>query len=138
MPKMGTYIGSEQLVTINELVDIVEDIAGVTLMRSYNPTAPQGVRGRNSDNTLIGERLGWVPSITLEDGLQNTYKWIFDQTRAKGRRPSPADGDEGGSTLVGSGPMPTAGQPDNPALPQPGVPTAAPLTGSLTPVSGNR
>jgi GDP-D-mannose 3', 5'-epimerase len=72
-------IGSEQLVTINELVDIVEDIAGVTLVRSYNPTAPKGVRGRNSDNTLIGERLGWVPSITLEDGLQNTYKWIFDQ-----------------------------------------------------------
>jgi len=72
-------IGSEQLVTINELVDIVEDIAGVTLVRCYNPTAPKGVRGRNSDNTLIGERLGWVPSITLEDGLQNTYKWIFDQ-----------------------------------------------------------
>jgi len=72
MPKMGAYIGSEQLVTINELVDIVEDIAGVTLMRSYNPTAPQGVRGRNSDNTLIGERLGWVPSISLEDGCRTS------------------------------------------------------------------
>ena len=72
-------IGSEQLVTINELVDIVEGIAGVTLMRNYNLTAPQGVRGRNSDNALIGERLGWTPSITLEDGLQDTYKWIFDQ-----------------------------------------------------------
>ncbi len=72
-------IGSEQLVTINELVDIVEGIAGVSLKRSYNLSAPQGVRGRNSDNTLIGERLGWTPSITLEDGLQNTYKWIFDQ-----------------------------------------------------------
>ena len=65
--------------TINELVDIVEGIAGVTLKRNYNLTAPQGVRGRNSDNTLIRERLGWAPSISLEDGLQNTYKWIFDQ-----------------------------------------------------------
>jgi GDP-D-mannose 3',5'-epimerase len=72
-------IGSEQLVTINELVDIVEDLAGVTLTRNYNLDAPQGVRGRNSDNTLIAERLGWTPSISLEDGLQNTYKWIFDQ-----------------------------------------------------------
>ena len=72
-------IGSEQLVTINELVDIVESIAGVTLKRNYNTSAPQGVRGRNSDNTLIMEKLGWAPSITLEDGLQNTYKWIFDQ-----------------------------------------------------------
>jgi GDP-D-mannose 3',5'-epimerase len=72
-------IGSEQLVTINELVDIVEGIAGVTLKRNYNLTAPQGVRGRNSDNTLIRDRLGWAPSISLEDGLQNTYKWIFDQ-----------------------------------------------------------
>ena len=60
-------IGSEQLVTINELVDIVEGIAGVTLTRNHNLTAPQGVRGRNSDNPLIGERLGWAPSITLED-----------------------------------------------------------------------
>jgi nucleoside-diphosphate-sugar epimerase len=72
-------IGSEQLVTINELVDIVEGIAGVTLKRNYNTSAPQGVRGRNSENTLIRERLGWAPSISLEDGLQNTYKWIFDQ-----------------------------------------------------------
>jgi nucleoside-diphosphate-sugar epimerase len=72
-------IGSEQLVTINELVDIVEGIAGVTLKRNYNLSAPQGVRGRNSDNTLIRDRLGWAPSITLEDGLRNTYKWVFDQ-----------------------------------------------------------
>ena len=51
----------------------------MTLKRTYNLDAPKGVRGRNSDNTLIEERLGWVPSISLEDGLQNTYKWIFDQ-----------------------------------------------------------
>jgi len=72
-------IGSDQLVTINELVDIVEGIAGVTLERSHDLTAPQGVRGRNSDNALIGRRLGWTPSIRLEDGLRDTYKWIFEQ-----------------------------------------------------------
>jgi len=72
-------IGSEELVTINELVDIVEGIAGVTLERRYNLTAPQGVRGRNSENSLIADRLGWAPSISLEEGLQNTFKWIFDQ-----------------------------------------------------------
>jgi len=72
-------IGSEQLVTINELVDIVEDIAGVTLTRHYDLSAPQGVRGRNSENTLIRDSLGWSPSISLEDGLQDTYKWIYDQ-----------------------------------------------------------
>ncbi len=72
-------IGSDELVTINELVDIVEGIAGVTLERHYDTSAPQGVRGRNSDNTLISERLGWAPSISLEEGLQNTYKWIYDQ-----------------------------------------------------------
>jgi GDP-D-mannose 3', 5'-epimerase len=72
-------IGSEQLVTVDELVDIVESIAGVTLSRNYMLSAPQGVRGRNSDNTLIAERLGWTPSISLEDGLRDTYKWVFDE-----------------------------------------------------------
>ena len=72
-------IGSDELVSINELVDIVEGIAGVTLERNYDTSVPQGVRGRNSDNTLISERLGWAPSISLEEGLQNTFKWIFDQ-----------------------------------------------------------
>jgi nucleoside-diphosphate-sugar epimerase len=72
-------IGSHQLVTINELVSIVEGIAGLQLERNYNLDAPQGVRGRNSDNTLIQERLGWEPGITLEDGLEKTYAWIYDQ-----------------------------------------------------------
>jgi len=72
-------IGSEQLVSIDELVDIVERIAGVELVRHYNLDAPQGVRGRNSDNTLIREHLGWAPSISLEDGLEETYKWVYDQ-----------------------------------------------------------
>jgi len=72
-------LGSSQLVTINELYDIVEKIAGVDLERNYDLTAPQGVRGRNSDNTLILEKLGWEPSISLEDGLAKTYAWIYEQ-----------------------------------------------------------
>jgi nucleoside-diphosphate-sugar epimerase len=72
-------LGSSQLVTINELYDIVEGIAGVKLERNHDLTAPQGVRGRNSDNTLILEKLGWEPSISLEDGLAKTYAWIHDQ-----------------------------------------------------------
>jgi len=71
-------IGSDQLVSINELVDIVEDIAGISLRRRYNLDAPQGVRGRNSDNSLIAGRLGWAPSVTLEHGLEKTYEWIYD------------------------------------------------------------
>jgi GDP-D-mannose 3',5'-epimerase len=72
-------LGSSQLVTINELVDIVEGIAGIKLERSYRLDAPQGVRGRNSDNTLILEKLGWEPSISLEVGLERTYNWIYEQ-----------------------------------------------------------
>ncbi len=72
-------VGSEQLVTINELVDVVESLAGVRLTRRYNLDAPQGVRGRNSDNTLIRELLGWAPSVSLEEGLERTYAWIYDQ-----------------------------------------------------------
>jgi nucleoside-diphosphate-sugar epimerase len=72
-------LGSSQLVTINRLVDLVEAIAGVELERSYDLSAPQGVRGRNSDNTLILERLGWEPSTSLEVGLEKTYRWIYDQ-----------------------------------------------------------
>jgi nucleoside-diphosphate-sugar epimerase len=76
-------VGSDRLVTINELVDIVEQIAGVALERRYRLDAPQGVRGRNSDNTLIRERLGWAPSISLEDGLAATYAWVHDQVAAR-------------------------------------------------------
>jgi nucleoside-diphosphate-sugar epimerase len=72
-------VGSSQLVSVDELVDIVEQIAGVTLKRSYKTDAPQGVRGRNSDNTLILDRLGWEPSTSLETGLERTYRWIYDQ-----------------------------------------------------------
>jgi GDP-D-mannose 3', 5'-epimerase len=75
-------LGSSEMVTINELVDVVEEIAGVTLQRRYNVFAPKGVRGRNSDNTMILSRLGWEPTISLYDGLEQTYRWIFDQVSA--------------------------------------------------------
>ena len=78
-------LGSDELVTVNRLVDIVEAIAGTRLKRRYNLDAPKGVRGRNSDNTLIMERLGWAPSIRLEDGLEKTYRWIFNQMTRAGR-----------------------------------------------------
>jgi nucleoside-diphosphate-sugar epimerase len=75
-------IGSDQLVTINQLVDIVERIAGITLTRRYKLDAPKGVRGRNSDNTRIRTALGWAPSMTLEDGMRHTYAWIRQQMTA--------------------------------------------------------
>ena len=75
-------LGSSELVTINQLVDIVEDIAGVTLKRTYNRNAPRGVNGRNSDNTKIRQYLSWEPSIRLRDGLAKTYAWIEGEIHA--------------------------------------------------------
>jgi GDP-D-mannose 3', 5'-epimerase len=72
-------LGSDELVTINQLVDIAEDIAGIKLKRNYNLGAPKGVNGRNSDNTLIQQKLNWAPSIRLRDGLAKTYAWIEDE-----------------------------------------------------------
>lgn len=72
-------IGSSQKVTINQLVDIAEKIAGIKLKRKYKLDAPKGVNGRNSDNTLILNKFNWEPSISLETGLEKTYKWIYDQ-----------------------------------------------------------
>jgi GDP-D-mannose 3',5'-epimerase len=69
-------LGSSELVTINQLVDIVEEIAGVRLKRTYNLSAPKGVNGRNSDNTKILHELNWEPSIRLREGLAKTYAWI--------------------------------------------------------------
>ncbi len=76
-------LGSSELVSINQLVDIVENIAGLKLKRSYNLSAPKGVNGRNSDNTLIKELLGWEPNIRLRDGLEKTYTWIYDEITGK-------------------------------------------------------
>jgi nucleoside-diphosphate-sugar epimerase len=75
-------LGSDQLVSINRLVDIVEEIAGHRVRRQYQLDAPQGVRGRNSDNRRIQELLGWAPSVSLEVGLEQTYRWVYDQVRA--------------------------------------------------------
>jgi len=72
-------LGSSELVTINQLVDIVEEIAGLKLKRRYNLSAPKGVNGRNSDNTLIQKIFGWEPSTKLRDGLERTYHWIYNQ-----------------------------------------------------------
>ena len=72
-------IGSDQLVTINQLLDVVETVAGTSLRRRYKLDAPKGVRGRNSDNTMITNRLGWAPSTSLESGIRITYQWIAEQ-----------------------------------------------------------
>jgi GDP-D-mannose 3',5'-epimerase len=76
-------IGSSELVSINQLVDIVEQIAGVRLKRSYNLSAPKGVNGRNSDNTLVKQLMGWEPDTKLRDGMERTYRWIHDQMASK-------------------------------------------------------
>jgi nucleoside-diphosphate-sugar epimerase len=74
-------LGSSELVTINGLVDIVEDIAGVKLERKYKLDAPKGVNGRNSDNPRIQSLLGWEPSIRLRDGMEKTFNWIQQEYR---------------------------------------------------------
>lgn len=79
-------LGSDQSVTINELTNLAEGFAGVELERRHDLSAPQGVRGRNSDNTLISEVLGWKPGIPLEQGLRRTYDWIESELTA--RQPS--------------------------------------------------
>jgi nucleoside-diphosphate-sugar epimerase len=76
-------LGSSELVSIDELVSIVEEIAGVRLKRNYNLSAPKGVNGRNSDNTLISQEFGWEPSTRLRDGMEKTYRWIYDQIVAE-------------------------------------------------------
>ncbi len=72
-------LGSTELVTINQLIDIVEEIAGIKVSRNYDLSAPQGVRGRNSDNTQLRAALGWEPSVTLQEGMSQTYAWIYDR-----------------------------------------------------------
>lgn len=74
-------LGSAEMVTINRLVDYVEEIAGIKLERSYKLDAPKGVAGRNSDNTEFQRRYGWTPSVSLRDGLAKTYEWIEQQVK---------------------------------------------------------
>jgi nucleoside-diphosphate-sugar epimerase len=79
-------IGSDELVTINQLLDIVESIAGKTVRRRYKLDAPKGVRGRCSENTLIKQKLGWAPSVRLRDGMEKTYRWILEEMTAPASR----------------------------------------------------
>jgi GDP-D-mannose 3', 5'-epimerase len=78
-------LGSSEAVTINQLVDVAEEIAGIKLRRKYDLTAPKGVNGRNSDNTRIKKYLNWEPSTPLRVGLEATYRWIYDQYVARER-----------------------------------------------------
>jgi GDP-D-mannose 3',5'-epimerase len=72
-------LGSTELVTVNQLIDIVEEIAGIKVSRNYDLSAPQGVRGRNSDNTELRAELGWEPGVSLSEGMAQTYRWVHDQ-----------------------------------------------------------
>lgn len=87
-------LGRDRMVTINELVDIVAAVAGKTIHKRHDVTKPQGVRGRNSDNSKLREVLGWEPAIALEEGLKPTYAWIREELARQGRLPdAPAGGD---------------------------------------------
>lgn len=83
-------LGTDEMVTINELVDIVSEIAGKTLQKQHDLSKPQGVRGRNSDNTLLREVLDWEPQVSLREGLRPTYEWIEGELRKAGRLPEAA------------------------------------------------
>jgi nucleoside-diphosphate-sugar epimerase len=97
-------IGSDELVTINQLVSIVEEIAGVgPLERQYRTEAPQGVRGRNSDNTRVTKLLGWAPSISLQEGLEATYRWVYQQLRARHESRHAPCAPDGAAAVVESG-----------------------------------
>jgi nucleoside-diphosphate-sugar epimerase len=98
-------LGSSELVSINQLVDVIEGIAGVTLRRNYRLDAPKGVAGRNSDNSKIIENLGWEPSTRLLDGLERTYRWIYDQVVARYGRECP----EVGASVFTKGSTPIPG-----------------------------
>jgi nucleoside-diphosphate-sugar epimerase len=78
-------LGTDRLVTINQLIDLVSSVAGKRLKKRHDLSKPQGVRGRNSDNTLLNRVLGWEPAITLEQGLTTTYRWIEEELRKAGR-----------------------------------------------------
>ena len=76
-------IGQDRMISINELVDIVASVANKTIRKKYDVSKPQGVRGRNSDNSRLRQVLGWEPSVSLEEGLKATYEWITGQLRGR-------------------------------------------------------
>lgn len=90
-------LGSDERVTIDELVDLVARIAGKTVRKRHRLDAPQGVRGRNSDNSRLGGVLGWLPRTSLQDGLVPTYSWIEAQLRKEGRVPATAELERAGT-----------------------------------------
>jgi nucleoside-diphosphate-sugar epimerase len=75
-------VGSDRLISINDMVDLVARIAGSEIVKKHIQ-GPQGVRGRNSDNTRLRQVLGWEPQVSLEEGLERTYSWVEDQVRQK-------------------------------------------------------
>jgi nucleoside-diphosphate-sugar epimerase len=83
-------LGTDELVTVNQLVDIVCQVSGKRLTKHHDTTKPQGVRGRNSDNSLLRRVLGWEPSVTLAKGMEATYPWIWNELRKQGRASPPA------------------------------------------------
>ena len=90
-------LGSDERVTIDELVDLVARIAGKTVGKRHRLDATQGVRGRNSDNSRLGEVLGWLPRTSLQDGLAPTYSWIEAELQKEGRVPATAEMEEAGA-----------------------------------------
>ena len=76
-------LGSDERITVDELVDLVAKTAGKSIRKQYDTSKPQGVRGRNSDNSLLREVVGWEPGVMLEEGLERTYRWIEAQVGAK-------------------------------------------------------
>jgi len=83
-------LGTDELVTVNQLVDLVAEIAGKSITKRHDLSKPQGVRGRNSDNSRLREVLGWEPQVSLSEGLTPTYRWIESELRAANRVPTPA------------------------------------------------
>ena len=95
-------LGQDRMISVNELVDMVAAAAGKTVRRTHNLKAPQGVRGRNSDNTKLREVLGWEPQISLEDGLARTYEWIHEQLASQPEKYTmPASGGRAGRSAAG-------------------------------------
>ena len=84
-------LGQDRMLRISELVDLVAEIAGKRIVQRHDLTRPQGVRGRNSDNSNLRRVLGWVPGTSLERGLEITYRWIFQQLEAHGQKPKRGD-----------------------------------------------
>ena len=72
-------IGSEEQVSINQMIEIIEDIANYSVEKNYQLDKPKGVRGRSSDNSLVNKKIGWKPNLTLKEGLAKTYAWIENQ-----------------------------------------------------------